>query len=103
MNSTAATLVWRRRLLELSQARVAELAGSTQATLSNLERGARDVRLSTLVEIVRALGMDLRVVPNELLPVIDDLIESVRSGGVDSGTGSGRPLYRLDDETVDVE
>ena len=40
------TLAWRRRMLGLSQAEVAGQAGSTQATLSSLENGARDARLS---------------------------------------------------------
>jgi transcriptional regulator with XRE-family HTH domain len=101
MDNIPETLAWRRELLGLSQAIVAKQAGTIQATVSRLENGSRDARLRTLVEIARALGMDVRVVPNELLPTVDDLLESIRSSTADPESNADRPLYRLDDEAGD--
>ena len=49
---------WRVRR-ELSQAEVAREAGITQASLSNYENGKRDLPLSTLVGVSRALNVSM--------------------------------------------
>ncbi len=49
---------WRLRR-ELSQAEVARLAGITQASLSNYENGKRDLPLTTLLGVTRALNVSL--------------------------------------------
>ncbi len=89
-------LAWRRELLGKSQNQLSTESGTGQATISRLEQGRVDVRLGTLVEVARALGLDVRVVPREVLPAVDDLIRSVtdpRGGGAE-----GTPLYRLEDD-----
>jgi transcriptional regulator with XRE-family HTH domain len=62
-----------RQRKELSQHDLASRAKLTQAQLSRLERGA-DIRLSTLLEIARALELDLRLIPRELISSVDYLI-----------------------------
>lgn len=100
-----APLVARRQHLGLSQDDIARVTGLTQATLSRMERGVGDPRLSTIQETARALGMDLRLIPRELLPYVDDLLRSAAPGSSDAGREE-RPLYALtgdeDDEAVDV-
>lgn len=49
----------RRKLLGLSLEDLSRLSGSTIPTLSNIERGKRDVKLSTLVSLANALRIDL--------------------------------------------
>lgn len=49
----------RRKLLGLSLEDLSRLSGSTVPTLSHIERGTRDVKLSTLVSLALALRMDL--------------------------------------------
>ena len=49
---------WRLRR-ELSQAEAARMAGITQASLSNYEHGKRDLPLSTLLGLTRALNVSL--------------------------------------------
>lgn len=49
---------WRLRR-ELSQADVARQAGITQASLSNYENGKRDLPLTTLLHLTRALNVSL--------------------------------------------
>ena len=100
-----APLVARRQHLGLSQDDIARVTGLTQATLSRMERGVGDPRLSTIQQSARALGMDLRLIPRELLHHVDELLRAATSGSSEAGSEE-RPLYALtgdeDDEAVDV-
>jgi transcriptional regulator with XRE-family HTH domain len=60
---------WRLRR-ELSQAEVARLAGITQASLSNYENGKRDLPLTTLLGVARALNVSV----GDLLDLPDVII-----------------------------
>jgi transcriptional regulator with XRE-family HTH domain len=53
------TLRSRRKELGLSLEDLSRLSGATVPTLSNIERGKRDVKLSTLVNLASALRFDL--------------------------------------------
>lgn len=91
-------IVQRRRAMGVSQQAIAAAAGTNQATISRLERGAADVRLSTLTETARALAMDLRVIPANLIPVVDAMLAADRSG---QPLRPDRPLYSLDEDDGD--
>jgi HTH-type transcriptional regulator / antitoxin HipB len=67
-------LAKRRSSLTLTQAQVAKRAGIPQTRLSVIENGRADVRVSTLQEIARALGLELTLVPNEALPAVQALL-----------------------------
>ena len=54
-----------RKRAGLTQARLAELAGTTQSAIARLERGGRPPRIDTLLRIAEALQCDLVV---ELVP-----------------------------------
>ena len=49
----------RRKHLKLNLDQLSILSGSSVPTLSNIERGKRDVKLSTLVALAAALRIDL--------------------------------------------
>jgi HTH-type transcriptional regulator / antitoxin HipB len=49
----------RRRRTELTQQQLAERAGVTQTTLSNVERGVSSVSLNTLLRVLAALQLEL--------------------------------------------
>jgi transcriptional regulator with XRE-family HTH domain len=49
----------RRKSLGLSLEEMSRLSGATAPTLSHIERGNRDVKLSTLVSLAEALRIDL--------------------------------------------
>jgi DNA-binding XRE family transcriptional regulator len=57
----------RRKEVGLSLTDLSRLSGSTASTLSHIERGTRDVKLSTLVALADALRVDLAdlVAPQE--------------------------------------
>lgn len=60
-----AALRLRRRQLQLSQADVGARTNVRQATLSLLENGETDARLSTLMDVLAALNLELVVRPRE--------------------------------------
>ena len=49
----------KRKEVGLSLTELSRLSGSTASTLSHIERGKRDVKLSTLVALADALRIDL--------------------------------------------
>ena len=55
----------RRRALGLTQDDVAELAGTTQKTLSMLETGKPTARLDKLADVAEAVGLAVTLVPRE--------------------------------------
>ncbi len=63
----------RRLDLDLRQKQVAERIGTTQTNYSELERGKRDPRLSTLQNIARALCLEVMLVPAELVDAVNSL------------------------------
>jgi HTH-type transcriptional regulator / antitoxin HipB len=63
----------RRRLLKLSQAQLGERTGLRQATISALESGDSNARLSTLTSMLAALGLELVVRDRTKGPRIEDI------------------------------
>lgn len=63
-----------RKRLGLSQAELAERVNVRQATLSNLETGGSDVRLSTLLDVLGALKLQMTFTPRVGDISIEDLI-----------------------------
>lgn len=67
-------LAGRRRAAGLSQAQVAQLMGTTQSAVSDLERRTPDVILSTLHRYARAVGtrFAIDILPAESEPIATD-------------------------------
>lgn len=57
-----------RRRAGLSQAELAERAGTTQSAIARLERGRTSPSVERMRELIRACGLDLRF---ELVPIDD--------------------------------
>jgi len=62
----------------LSQIQLAKQLGMTQATISRAENGL-DLRLSTLVDIARALDLEPLLAPRSLVPAIESLVGGGRA------------------------
>lgn len=61
--SLARQLAARRRALNLTQKRLAEITGIDQAEISRIERGQANPTTATLGSLTRALSVDVRLVP----------------------------------------
>src|SRR5690242_11332249 len=80
-----------RNRLSLSQADVAKRAGITQAAVSRLESGEINPQVTTLLNLVRALELDVKLIPRQMSPALDALLASQRAPGQDN-----RALYELE-------
>ncbi len=76
----------------LSQRALASLTGIGQANISRIESGGQDLRLSNLIELARALELELVLVPRTHLAGVAALLRSGDAGGAEA-----RPAYRLDE------
>ncbi|HSS64477.1 MAG TPA: helix-turn-helix transcriptional regulator [Gammaproteobacteria bacterium] len=63
----------------LSQRALSGLTGVPQSHISKIEKGAVDLRVSSLVELARGLDLELTLVPRKSLPAVNAIIRSTRS------------------------
>jgi transcriptional regulator with XRE-family HTH domain len=63
-----------REAAGLSQRALSSASGLTQSHISQIERGALEPGLASLIDIARALGLELVLVPKRLLPVVDSVL-----------------------------
>jgi len=66
----AASLTEARRFAGLSQRALGVKVGLAQSHVSKIERATVDPQLSSLLEIARALGLELMLVPAKLVPTV---------------------------------
>jgi len=78
INSIAAELETVRKASGLTQEQLAVKAGLNRMTVQRLESGTLDPRLSTVLEMARAMGMELLLVPQSLR---HEVYGFIRSGG----------------------
>jgi predicted transcriptional regulator len=77
-----------RERLAQSQRELAARAGFQQPQIARAEKGA-DIRLSTLIEIARALGLEVQLVPQAIVSTVQALSRS-------DTFEPHKPLYSLD-------
>lgn len=68
----------------LSQRALAERTGVPQAHISKIEQGRVDIRLSSLVELARALDLDVQLLPRQAVPTIEGAVRALASDSVES-------------------
>ncbi|AHB06047.2 XRE family transcriptional regulator [Pandoraea pnomenusa] len=71
-------LIAARKAAALTQAELADLAGLSRMTVQKVESGALDPRVSTVLEMARALGLEPMLVPATLRHEVEAFL---RSGG----------------------
>ncbi|MDE2761467.1 MAG: helix-turn-helix transcriptional regulator, partial [Gemmatimonadota bacterium] len=62
----------------ISQRELGERIGLTQAQISRFEGGRADLRVSSLVEFGRGLGVEVMLVPRRRVPAVEALGRAVR-------------------------
>ena len=79
-----------RKAVGMTQQELAERAGLSRMTVQRTESGQIDPRISSLLVMAKALGMDLMLLPAALRPELESF---VRSGGrfLGQAAGSGAP------------
>jgi len=60
----------------ITQRELGERIGSPQSYVARLEAGRTDPKLSSLVEVARALDLDLKLVPRGAVPVVDGALRA---------------------------
>lgn len=126
----ADTLRRARAVKHLSQRELGERTGVPQSHISKIEKGAVDLRLSSLRAIANALDLEIALVPRKAMPAVKSIARNatgqyqtrIGSGTVikhfsDISSGKGgwgdlaleelratlpRPAYRLDDDDDDA-
>lgn len=81
----------------LSQRTLSKLAGLPQSHISRIENGGVDLRLSSLVEIARALDLEVTLVPRKNLSAVRSIVQprlpTMHATG--NATKAGKELQRL--------
>jgi transcriptional regulator with XRE-family HTH domain len=78
----------------LSQRALSAKAGVPQSHISKIERGAVDLRLSSLIALARVLDLELALVPRKTAP----LVQSIVRNNAFRASQPVRPAYSLDEE-----
>ncbi len=91
----AAAIKAARKEKGLSQQELSSKTKIPQSHLSLIENGKVNLEASSLIEIVRALGWEVMIVPRNLVPVIEALQRQSKEGE------EPIPLYQIDPEDLD--
>jgi transcriptional regulator with XRE-family HTH domain len=89
------SLVLARKSKSLSQSELGRRLGVPQSYISRLEGGRSDIRLSSLIELARFLGLEVLLVPKALAPTVISLT------GSQNRSNANVPLYSLDDDSIE--
>lgn len=81
---------------KLSQRGLSKAVGMPQAQISKIENAAVDMKASTLIELSRALDLEVMLVPRKHVPAVKSIVDS--AGREAGGSVSPRPAYALDSE-----
>ena len=67
-----------RKAKGLSQSDLSSRVGVPQSHISKIENGAVDLKLSSLVQIARALDLEVKLVPRKALPAVESIVRSTK-------------------------
>jgi transcriptional regulator with XRE-family HTH domain len=71
------TLKQAREAKGLSQRALSERTHVPQSHISKIESSGTDIRLSSLIELARALDLELKLVPRKAVPAVETVVRSV--------------------------
>jgi len=80
---------------KLSQRALSQRIGMPQAHISKIENAAVDLRASNLIEMARALDLEVMLVPRKYVPAVTSLTDRQK---VKTEDYEQRPAYSLDEE-----
>jgi transcriptional regulator with XRE-family HTH domain len=91
-----------RHKKNLSQRDLSAVSGVPQSHISKIEKGAVDLRLSSLVELARALDLEVTLVPRAAVPAVQSIVRSAASASTsnDKQTRLARKDLNRIEETI---
>lgn len=87
-----------RKNRRLSQRDLSARTGIPQSHISNIENGTVDITLSTLIELTRALDLEITLIPRKLIPAIQSILRSTKREESNQVMETPGPAYSLDDD-----
>ncbi len=92
-----------RKTQGLNQRTLSAMAGIPQSHISKIENGAVDLRVSSLVELARALNLEIELVPRKSVPAVHAIIQRISQntsnpGEINPSSEAVRPAYALDND-----
>ena len=91
-----------REAAGISQRALRDRSGLTQSHISQIESGKLEPGLSTFIDMARALGLELLLVPKKLVPAVEGMVRGAGPGGTVGNPASLRPAYSLDADEDDA-
>lgn len=100
LEAIAKALKRAREAKTLSQRALGERVGVPQSHLSKVEAGTVDIRVSSLIQIARALDLEVALVPKKALPAVETVVRSTSTQAQDDQPHrvAPAPAYRLDED-----
>jgi len=84
---------------KLSQRALSQKIGMPQAHISKIENAAVDLQASSLIEMARALDLEVMLVPRKYVPAVNSLMNLSAPSSMEEE--QAQPAYRLDAEDED--
>jgi transcriptional regulator with XRE-family HTH domain len=81
LEDIARTLKEARERKGLSQRELSARSGVHQYQISKIENGTVDLRLSSLIELARALDLDLKLIPRKAMSAVNNVVRSAAPKG----------------------
>ncbi|MPZ32027.1 MAG: helix-turn-helix domain-containing protein [Rhodospirillales bacterium] len=86
-----------REKKSLSQRDLSAVSGVPQSHISKIEKGAVDLRLSSLVELARTLDLEVTLVPRSAVPAVQSIVRSTAQASDGKQTRLAlKDLHRLE-------
>jgi transcriptional regulator with XRE-family HTH domain len=92
----ARTLKRAREAKGLSQRALSAKAGLTQTHISKIENAAVDIQLSNLLELARALDLEVMLVPRRAVPAAQGLVREIETATHTPVIDAGKAVRRLE-------
>ncbi|MGC4251216.1 MAG: helix-turn-helix transcriptional regulator [Sphingobium sp.] len=96
VSDIAASVKAARQTKALTQRELGRRVGLPQSHISKIESGGVDLQLSSLIQIARALDLEIRLIPRKALPAVEGVLRSQEAG--DGKAADQHPAYRLEED-----
>ena len=92
-----------RKAQGLNQRTLSTMVGIPQSHISKIENSSVDLRISSLVELARALNLEIELIPRNSVPAVHAIVQRISQntsnpGKIDPSSEAVRPAYALDND-----